>query len=91
MLVKSISICNKYSLYNGDGDVVQAVSRTLTGKCKKEHDKLIEDTRVWGTAGANKHKKIIQKLCQKVFKKKDYKNQKYVMRDGLHYQGNDHR
>ena len=50
MLVKSINICNKYSLYNGDGEwkaVVQAVSRALTGKCEKEHDKLIEVTRGW--------------------------------------------
>ena len=38
MLVKSISIANKYSLYNADGDwqsVVQAVGRALTGKCEK--------------------------------------------------------
>ena len=51
MLVKSISICNKYSLYNGDGEwkaVVQAISRALTGKCEKEHDKLIKDTNHWG-------------------------------------------
>ena len=94
MLVKSISIWNKYSLYNGDGEwkaAVQAVSRNLTGKCEKEHDKLIKDTRGWGAAGANKHKEIIQKLCQKVFKKKGYENQKDATRDGLHYQGNNHR
>ena len=50
MVVKSISICNKYSLYNGDGGwkaVVQAVSRALTGKREKEHDKLIKDTNNW--------------------------------------------
>ena len=38
MLVKSISICNKYSLYNADGDwqsVAQGVGRALTGKCEK--------------------------------------------------------
>ena len=93
MLVKSISICNKYSLYNGDGEwkaAVKAVIRTLTGKCEKEHDKLIKDTRGWGAAGANKHKEIIQKLCQKAFKKKSYENQKDAICDGIHYQGNDH-
>ena len=82
MLAKSISICNKYSLYNRDGEwkaAVQAVS------CR------IKDTRGRGTAGANKHKEIIQKLCQKVFKKKGYENQKDATRDGLHYQGNNHR
>ena len=38
MLVKLISICNKYSLYNVDGDwqsVAQRVGRALTGKCEK--------------------------------------------------------
>ena len=38
MLIKSISICNKYSLYNADGDwqsVAQGVGRALTGKCEK--------------------------------------------------------
>ena len=50
MLVKSIIIYNKYSLYNRDDGwkaVVQAVSRTLTGKREKEHDKLIKDTNNW--------------------------------------------
>ena len=38
VLVKSTSICNKYSLYNANGDwqsVVQGVGRALTGKCEK--------------------------------------------------------
>ena len=51
MLIKSISICNKYLLYNGDGDwkaIIQAVSRALTGKCKKHLNKLINDTNDWG-------------------------------------------
>ena len=38
ILVKSISIANKYSLYNTDGDwqsVAQGVGRALTGKGEK--------------------------------------------------------
>ena len=33
----------------------------------------------------------MQQLCEKVFKKRGYENQKDAMRDGLPYQGNDHR
>ena len=94
MLSKSISIANKYSLYNNEGDwkaVCQGVSRALTGKCKKERDKLVDDTRDWGRGVANKHKVLIQKLLSKVFKKKGYELQKDAMRDGLTYQGHDHR
>ena len=50
-IVRSISIYNKYSHYNGDGewkDVVQAVRHALTGKCEKELDKLLNDTDNWG-------------------------------------------
>ena len=94
MLIKSISICNKYSLYNGDRDwkaIIQAVSHTLTGKCEKHLDKLINDTHNWGRGGENKHKRFFQELCKKIFKKRGYENQKDAMRDGLPYQGNDHR
>ena len=94
MLIKSISICNKYSLYNGDGDwkaIVQAVSHALTEKCAKHLDELINNTNDWGQGGANKHKRIVQELCEKIFKKRGYGNQKDAMRDGLPYQGNDHR
>ena len=38
VLVKSISICNKYLLYNTDGDwqsVDQGVGSALTGRCEK--------------------------------------------------------
>ena len=94
MLIKAISICNKYSLYNGDGDwkaVVQAVSRALTGKCAKHLDELIKNTNNWGQDGANKHKRIVQELCENIFKKRGYKYQKDVMRNVLPYQGNDHR
>ena len=38
MLLKSISVCNKYSLYNADRDrqsVAQGVGRALTGKFEK--------------------------------------------------------
>ena len=57
----------------------------------KKHDKLVNNTRKLGQAGANKHKAIIQMLCQKVFKKKEYENQKDAMRDGLSHQGHNHR
>ena len=38
ILAESIFTCNKYSLYNANGDwqsVVQGVGRALTGKCEK--------------------------------------------------------
>ena len=81
MLVKSISICNKYSLYNGDDGwkaVVQAVRRALTGTREKELDKLINDTNDWGRGGAKKHKRTVQELCEKVFnsRKEDAKIKK---------------
>ena len=79
MLVKQKSICIKYSLYNDNGDwqcIVQEVNRTLAGKCKKQHDGLLNDTGNWRRVGVNKHKAITQKLCQKVFKKKDTKIKK---------------
>ena len=44
MLVKSILICNKYSLYNASGNwqsAVQGVRRALIGKCEDEFDKLL--------------------------------------------------
>ena len=94
MLVKSTSICNKYSFYNANKDwqtVVQGAGRAVTGKCEKEFDKLFNDINNWGAGGANKHKRLVQKLCEKVFKKQGYENQKDAMRDGLTYQGNDHR
>ena len=72
MLVKSISICNKYSLYNADGDwqsVVQGMGRASTGKCEKEFDKMFNDINNWGASGVNKYKRLVQKLCKKVFKK----------------------
>ena len=53
-------------------------------------DKLINNTNDWGRGGTNKHKRIVQELCKKVFKKRGYENQKDEMRDGLPYQGNDH-
>ena len=40
----------------------------------------------WG--GANEHKRLVQKLCEKVFKKRGYENQKDATRDGLTFQGN---
>ena len=46
MLIKSISVCNKYSLYNADGDwqsVAQEVGRALAGKCEKESNNLFTE------------------------------------------------
>ena len=94
MLSKSISICKKYNLYNNTGDwkaVAQGASRALTGKCEKEWDKLVDDLNNWNAGGANKHKVLVQKPSQKVFKKKGYETQKDAMREGLSYQGHDHR
>ena len=91
--MKSISLCVKYSLYNPEGKwraVVQAVGRALSGKCEKEWLKLEADTTNWTANGKNKHKVLVQKLCQKVFKKSGYKSQKDVMREGLTYKGHDH-
>ena len=62
VLIKSISICNKYSLYNADGDwqcVAQGVGRALTGKCEKEFNKLFNKIDNWHANGANKHKKLV--------------------------------
>ena len=39
----------------------------------------------------NKHKRLVQQLCKKIFKKKAYENQKDAMHDGLNYKGHDHR
>ena len=88
MLMKSITLCNKYSLYNPEGKwraVVQAVGRALTGKCAKTWAKLEAEVNNWTANGKNKHKVLVQKLCQKVFKKNRYENQKNAMRDGLTY------
>ena len=86
MLIKSISICNKYSLYNADGDwqsVAQGVVRALTGKREKEFNKLFTKINNWGAGGSNKHKILVQKLCEKVFKKRGYENQNDAMRDAV--------
>ena len=53
MLVNLTSICNKYSLYNANGDcqsVVQGVGRALTGKCEKEFNKLFNEINNLGKA-----------------------------------------
>ena len=74
MLVKLLEICNNYSLYNGKGQwqaVVQAISRALSGRCQKEFNALVRNITNWTTAGANKHKKLVQKLCEKVHIQKE--------------------
>ena len=94
MLVKSIEVSNNYSLYNEEGQwqaVVQAISRVLSGRCQKEFNTLVREINNWTTAGASKHKKLVRKLCEKVFKKKPYKYQKNAMRQELPYKGHDHR
>ena len=67
------------------------MGRALTGKCKKEFNKLFNEINNWGAGGANKHKRLVQKLYKKVFKKRGYGNQKDAIRDGLTYQDNDRR
>ena len=57
----------------------------------KKVNKIFNDINNRGVGGANKHKRLVQKLCEKVFKKRGYENQKEAMRDDLTYQGNDHR
>ena len=52
---------------------------------------LVQEINNWTTQGANKHKKLVQKLCEKVFKKKAHEDQKDVMCQGLPYKGHDHR
>ena len=64
MLVKSTSICNKYSLYIANGDwqsVVQGVGSALTGKCEKEFNKLFNEINNLVAGGENKHKRLINK------------------------------
>ena len=76
MLVRLIEICNNYSFYTAEGKwqvVVQSVSRALSGKCQREFNKLLQEV-------DNKHKTLVQKLYEKIFKKKAYEDQKYAMR-----------
>merc|ERR1711966_17359 len=83
-----------YSLYNAEGQwqaVVQAISRALTGRCQREFNALVRNITNWHANGANKHKILVQQLCEKIFKKKAYENQKDAMRDGLPCKGHDHR
>ena len=75
ILVKSIEIANNYSLYDGDGRwqaVVQAISRALTGRCQREFNTLVKAVTNWRANGTNKHKRLVQQLCEKIFKKKAY-------------------
>ena len=55
----------------------------LTGTCEKEFIKLFNEINNWHANGANKHKLLVQQLCEKVFKKGGYQNQKDGMRNGL--------
>ena len=52
---------------------------------------MVHNITNWHAAGANKHKRLVQQLCEKVFKRKAYENQKDAMRGGLPYKGHDHR
>ena len=48
-------------------------------------------TRNYGTNGADKHKRICQRLCQDELGKRVYLDQRAAMRDGLKYEGRDHK
>ena len=53
MLVKSIEICNTCSLYTNDRqwqDVVQAISRALSGRCQRELNALLWEIKQLGNA-----------------------------------------
>ena len=61
MLVKSIEVCNNYSLYNGEGQwpvVVKAISRALSGRCQREFNTLVGNITNWHAAVANKHRRL---------------------------------
>ena len=64
---KSMAVCKAYDLYNKNGDwrtVAQAQYCALYGKCKDTWQELMNNTRNYGTNGADKHKRICQQLCQ---------------------------
>ena len=63
----------------------------MYGECKEAWQELMNDTRNWGVNGANKHKKMYQKLCQKKLGERVYLNQRAAMRAGLKYEGQDHK
>ena len=90
---KAIALCSTYNLYNNNGDwkaVAQAQYRALYGKCKNTWQELMNNTRNYGTNGADKHKIICQRLCQEELVKRVYLDQRAVMRDGLKYKGHDY-
>ena len=91
---KSIAICEAYDLYNDNGDwktVAQAQYRALYGECKNTLQELMNNTRNYGTNGADKHKRICQRLCQEELGKRVYLDQRAAMRAGLKYEGHNHK
>ena len=52
---------------------------------------MVRNITNWHAAGANKHKRLAQQLCKKVFKKKAYEDHTDAVIDGLPYKGHDHR
>ena len=47
----------------------------------------MNNTRNYGTNGADKHKRTCQRLCQEELGKRMYLYQRAAMRDGLKYDG----
>ena len=51
----------------------------------------MDNTRNYGTNGADKHKKNCQQLCKEEFVERVYLNQRVAMRAGLKYEGHGHK
>ena len=64
---KAIALFKTYDIYNNNGNwkaVAQAQYRALYGECKNTWQGSMDNTRNYGTEGADKHKRICQWLCQ---------------------------
>ena len=70
--------------------MAQAQHRTMYGECKKTQQELMNDTRDYAVNGADKHKRMCQKLCQEKLGKRVCLDQRAAVRAGLKYEGHDH-
>ena len=62
--------------------MAQAQHRTMYGECKKTQQELMNDTRDYAVNGADKHKRMCQKLCQEELGKRVYLDQCVAIRAG---------